>query len=217
MFFLEALTKMNDEYLFHRNSMLENIKLENGNDYLVDKAKMKCLNTILRHNGNINHIELKESNIHGLGLFTKEPIKKGDFITFYPADIVAYETGNGSAAIGYSQRFLEHYENPAEHIKSCNRNILTVDKFYSITASRIFDSDLAYAGHFINDASSKDSLEEYLEEVKEKQNCEFVEIRPNNLHVGIGAIRDIEPGEEILSSYGFHYWENIYKMSDNDK
>ena len=197
--------------------MLENIKLENGNDYLVDKAKMKCLNTILRHNGNINHIELKESNIHGLGLFTKEPIKKGDFITFYPADIVAYETGNGSAAIGYSQRFLEHYENPAEHIKSCNRNILTVDKFYSITASRIFDSDLAYAGHFINDASSKDSLEEYLEEVKEKQNCEFVEIRPNNLHVGIGAIRDIEPGEEILSSYGFKYWENIYKMSDNDK
>jgi len=217
MFFLEALTKMNDEYLFHRNSMLENIKLENGNDYLVDKAKMKCLNTILRHNGNINHIELKESNIHGLGLFTKEPIKKGDFITFYPADIVAYETGNGSAAIGYSQRFLEHYENPAEHIKSCNRNILTVDKFYSITASRIFDSDLAYAGHFINDASSKDSLEEYLEEVKEKQNCEFVEIRPNNLHVGIGAMRDIEPGEEILSSYGFKYWENIYKMSDNDK
>ena len=197
--------------------MLENIKLENGNDYLVDKAKMKCLNTILRHNGNINHIELKESNIHGLGLFTKEPIKKGDFITFYPADIVAYETGNGSAAIGYSQRFLEHYENPAEHIKSCNRNILTVDKFYSITASRIFDSDLAYAGHFINDASSKDSLEEYLEEVKEKQNCEFVEIRPNNLHVGIGAMRDIEPGEEILSSYGFKYWENIYKMSDNDK
>ena len=197
--------------------MLENIKLENGNDYLVDKAKMKCLNTILRHNGNINHIELKESNIHGLGLFTKEPIKKGDFITFYPADIVAYETGNGSAAIGYSQRFLEHYETPAEHIKSCNRNILTVDKFYSITASRIFDSDLAYAGHFINDASSKDSLEEYLEEVKEKQNCEFVEIRPNNLHVGIGAIRDIEPGEEILSSYGFKYWENIYKMSDNDK
>ena len=60
---------------FYRN-ILKNIELEN---ILITKLSF-----------NLDKVYIKESKIHGNGLFAKININKNDIITFYPCDLLLY-------------------------------------------------------------------------------------------------------------------------------
>ena len=66
---------------FHKNT----IKKQQKN---MDHYKVKSLTDRLPFE--LNNVILKQSNIHGRGVFTNKNINKGDLITFYPGDILEY-------------------------------------------------------------------------------------------------------------------------------
>lgn len=105
--------------------------------------------------------EAKESSLHGLGVFAKEKIRKGEPINVF-----------GGIAVPISE--IEEYRKIIGHA-----GVQVSDHFFVVPSSR--------------------------DELKEKgifnHSCE-----PNagfNSSVTMVAIRDIEPGEELLMNYAF--------------
>ena len=163
----------------------------------VDKGKIKCLRST---SCVINKVEIKQSEIHGKGVFAKKNIKIGELITFYPGDTVEYYWNGMNKELG---RVLYWGESVIDtHTYAC-----AVGENHAIIGNPRFE-DASYAGHLINDAgkhnSSVESMEEYYKDDKLKTNCDFYFF--NDLHVGIRATKNVKAGEELLIPYGNGYW-----------
>jgi len=159
----------------------------------------------------IDKVVINKSKIHGNGLFAKVPIKKGDIITLYPCDILAYfpeanrDKPDHIIAYMFSDDSIKDvfYENK-KYYKDYQ---LVVNESYSIIGIPEICDNPAYLGHICNDGARGHSE-------KDKKIYETVSVLKSNAYfknicdcmMAIVAIRDINIDEEILVTYGHGYW-----------
>jgi SET domain-containing protein len=182
----------------------------------------------------IDKVYVKQSEIHGKGVFAKRNIKPDEFVTFYPGDTVeCYWNGlmNDPIKVSYW----------GEYTTDTHTYAMAVDNNYVIIGNPNIDEDVSYVGHLINDASKHDSTERSLSATCEitgtpviddenanalfeienydnnnrlKTNCDFY-IFKNELHVGIRATKNIKAGEELLIHYGSGYWQTYNEKKNH--
>lgn len=162
----------------------------------------------------IDKCYVKSSKIHGLGVFSKEKIHKNEIITFYPGHwVISYlcenpEIGKESDILIFHNEEVEKRKLKYDDFLRIDYNF-AIDRYYGICGDpRIYD-DPSYLGHMINDGVEghhKKDMELYYTVSKDKNNAIYKNIGNVGFCVAIVALRDIEPDEEILISYGYNYW-----------
>ena len=165
----------------------------------------------------IPRTELKKSPIHGRGLFAIDRIPGGQIITMYPGDIVKVKTSVGESEQEklFGLIIGPHLPFHLYRVEDI-RNIVSIYGFeindtYSIAGHPELDEDVAYRGHLINDGAQSHSPQDanvYRTVSLAKLNCRYMDILDS--HLVIVATRDIQPGEEILATYGYDYWKHFH-------
>jgi len=160
----------------------------------------------------INKVYIKASNIHGNGLFANVNIKKGDIITLYPCDVLAYYPEEKRECVGYmfSEELIDNEEIKTKF--NNNRKFYkdyqyAINNTYSIIGLPEINNNPAYMGHICNDGAQGHSE-------KDKLIYEKISVIKSNAYyknicdcmVAIVAFRDIKVNEEILVTYGHGYW-----------
>lgn len=199
----------------------ENRLKKTNNKYIDDKkidnkilAKINLLSDML--SVPLNNVELKQSRVHGIGVFAIKHIVETEVITLYPADIIEYTPFEPDAQTGLIKKgviFGNNTSKKSEEEYKLNHKIFDDYKCSIISKISIFGcpdnkNNPAYLGHFINDAAkpTKDprSYPIYMNVVISKQNCMFYSVF--DTLIAIVATRDIEPGEELFIPYSLDYW-----------
>jgi len=161
---------------------------------------------------NIDKVYIKQSKIHGNGLFAKQKINKGEIITIYPCDVLAYYPEETRKSVGYM--FSEELQDNTEVKQKFNTNRTfykdyqyAINNTYSIIGLPEINTNTTYLGHICNDGAQGHSE-------KDKEIYEKISILKSNAYyknicdcmVAIVAFRDIQSNEEILVTYGHGYW-----------
>jgi SET domain-containing protein len=157
-------------------------------------------------------ISVRPSTRHGLGLFANEPIKEGNIIAFYPADFVIHNLNGDREALLIGEN-AELYNSEYDiTLKNENYRISGIPTEYT----------QLFCGHLANDSASTETIEKLsvdfrdleLDDYGKRVSTYFIETKRNmnvkfkttNHYVYLYATKDIEPNEELLTSYGFCYW-----------
>jgi hypothetical protein len=180
-----------------------NTKKEYYSDLYSDYIERSSNNAI--DCGSQDKIYIKQSKIHGIGVFAKCDIQENDILTIYPAHCIT---------------IIESINPPKEFKLRCNRNIIENEKDYSIkysnnifiTGNKLIKNDENLIGHLCNDGykhnciiNSKKNRNQYNKQAKKFNNAKFslLDISPI---MGVISTKKIKKDEEILVSYGFEYW-----------
>ncbi len=159
-------------------------------------------------------LELKESNIHGLGVFTKVNIPKDEIVTVYPAHMVRIK----DQLIGYGD-VVNQYNTP-ELQKEILKYAYNVSAAQQIMGDPKQISKKHLLGHMVNDGYKVPSqygiapmdvvkdITKYVICDNIYNNCKYSKMGPS---VVIKTVRDVMAGDELLVPYGFNYWS---AMSD---
>lgn len=162
-------------------------------------------------------VELRQSQVHGNGVFAKRDIKEGEFVTFYPCD--AYYIGEPAKDGSHAQiRFNSDMSD-----ERCKE--LLMSSTYTLGSCGtgnmfIGDPDVTdnawFLGHMINDGvaiikRSGDIVTQcvvYTKASIARANVKIVNLRAGRqlCAVAMCATRDIQHGEEIFYTYDFPYW-----------
>jgi len=195
-------------------SFFTNLLNESNNYYEKELKKEELLK--LKLGLDIDKVVIKPSKVHGNGLFAKVHIKKGDIITLYPCDILAYfpEANRDKPGHIVAYMFSDELKDNQEIKDTFNTNKkyykdyqLAVNESYSIMGIPEIYNNPAYLGHFCNDGARGHTPED-------KKIYETISVLKSNAFfknicdcmMAIVAIRDINIGEEILVTYGHGYW-----------
>lgn len=160
-----------------------------SSDEAVDESFHEVLQT--KYSFNINNVYVKESNIHGFGVFTNKSISKDEVLTIYPCDLLqtSVEQFIPENYIGYGYCYPIH------------------DDYVVFGDSKKCSSD--YCGHLINDFSNNSNGYDW---DSNGYNCNFKSLYGIILII---ATRDINPNEELFIPYGPKYWDDWWQESKN--
>ncbi len=196
---------------------IKNYKYDKKKTDPYDKRKVECLINILNFSLKNNKIYIKKSNVHGLGVFAKEQIKKGTIITLYPPHyVVLYPNGrskkNEQVIKGLIKSDIVIDNNLEYECVLHNQYHFDIDESYSICGDRQIINDMNFVGHMLNDGAgypfkndyNKKDFNLYNELSIEKNNSKFDII--DNIYVVIITTKDINIDDEILTAYGYSYW-----------
>ena len=185
--------------------------LKESTDYYDSELKKEEL-LKLKLGLEIDKVYIKPSKIHGNGLYAKQNIKKGDIITLYPCDVLAYYPTENRDMVGYM--FSEELKDNQEIKIKFNENRkfykdyqYAINNTYSIIGMPEINTNTTYLGHICNDGAQGHSE-------KDKEIYERISVIKSNAYyknicdcmLAIVAFRDIQPNEEILVTYGHGYW-----------
>lgn len=195
-----------EEFLYEIYLETHTKKLMDKEGVKIDIARMDILCDIMPINSLITApVEVRPSSIHGNGVFATRNINVGEFITFYPGDVLLYEPEdkNSKVARYWSERYIFKHNCNIDKIyeEVSNDYWCKVDNCYSLWGDPSFIDKPCYIGHIINDAPDLKP---------EKCNSQF-HILKNGMGVAICSIKPIKKDEEILLSYGPTYWKNKEK------
>jgi hypothetical protein len=163
-----------------------------------------------------NLVSVRTSSRHGRGVFANQAIKKGEIVCLYPENSVLVNIQNGKEGwLSYDKDniFDNHYSmNILEEKQIC----ADPTKYTSL-----------FSAHMINDSVSCETIEKlkdihsrydtcdytefgkginrYLLETKKNSNVDLI---PSKHMCYVKASKNIQPNEELLTSYGFPYWLN---------
>lgn len=167
----------------------------------------------------LNKVYVKQSKIHGDGVFAQTRIHKGEIITMYPCHVLIispnedYGTPGNVAMHVNSDLVCRMYGETwrmSESFQDWHFYCLDVTKRYRIVGLPELRNDPAHMGHLINDAAkpSNDprSHQIYIDVSTSKMNCVFYPLVPSM--TAVVAHKDIEPNEEVLACYGLPYWKS---------
>lgn len=185
----------------------------------VDKLEIKC------------SVELRDSSIHGKGLFATDNIKGGSIITFYPGDMSVFypneKSDNPEAmsvmVISGSDRLKKktgkEIFSDEDRLKLLDYQIDVDEEYYSIIGDPSFTDNPRYLGHMINDtmtcSNNLGSIRDYFGSAHLKTNAIYKVLA--NLLIVIIAEKDIKKNEEILMNYGLSYWLGKCALSNIQK
>lgn len=178
----------------------------------IDDATV-CRNLLATRNSDLHlaRSAVRESSLHGRGLFALRDLAQGELITFYPGDaLLIWKDSDRSPDRDVGVLFGAHVlERDPERVLSEGARGFEVQ--VSETTSLVGDPELcddqAYLGHMCNDGSMCSSPEErasYEQESASASNAAFIGIE--GCHFSVQATRAIKAGAEILVSYGAGYW-----------
>jgi hypothetical protein len=168
----------------------------------------------------INKSLVKQSKIHGNGLFAKVNIKKGDIITFYPCDILQYYPDKNRSKDGHkvglicSDDLATKYKSNMNHYKCYAYDI---NDSYSIIGFPEINDNPSYLGHICNDGArshNEKDKEIYMKVTLIKSNATFHVIC--DCIVAVVAVKDINIDEEILVPYTPGYWMSYVKKFEKN-
>ena len=149
--------------------------------------------------------EVKDSPVHGMGVFALRNIRIGEYITLYPADGIGFQpkAWRRNPHLAHAQVLVGDMDHATAARHTLGIHTEDAGLVTAIGDPSKYDNP-HYLGHMINDAvklSSPDSVHVYLRVSRLRENC----IDAQNLNVMV-ASRDIQAGEEIFYSYGVKYW-----------
>ena len=165
---------------------------------------------------NLSKARIGTSVVHGNGVFASQNLRRGELITVYPSDVVAFDDAKqGGMRLHRSDgKKLTHIDTMKLLPYMCRVEGTNL----SIAADPDREACPAACGHLINDGSflhtpnfTIDEAKLYIEESTRLQNCYFVPI--SGCCVVVLASRDIVAGEEILTAYGLSYFQFINRPS----
>jgi hypothetical protein len=207
-----SITQMNTIDMIYKKNYLNEIKYDKSP--ISNKInKIDTLRQTLMNNMTFNKldiVEVRNSKIHGKGVFAKRDIKENEILTFYPIDILKLQVDDSTYIASFSNRFLSKHE------------VKNHDKYeiyqYGMPNGNIiigcpdFINNNNYIGHMINDISihnkTKKSIKQYKKNSK-KCNCMYYNCSDFDLYVPIVSTKDIRKDEELFTSYGVQYWNNF--------
>ncbi len=139
------------------------------------------------HNNLRFNLEILPSQIPagGYGLFTIEPIHKGDFLGYYEAHWAFDKNKQSNYSFDVNNKVW--------------LDIDLHDKPYSAMMNDAFRTD------YHNNIEAIHLLTEKERNIITRKNCELYD---SNKMVGIYAIEDINVGDELIFSYGDFYWKS---------
>ena len=150
---------------------------------------------------NYSDIYIKNSEIHGLGVFANKNFNEGELITRYPAHYIFKLNDYSIYNISCNPP-----DNFADYIYNLVDNI-------SILGNPMLRNNLTLVGHICNDGykhnfetNNKKNRNKYNKKAKEYNNAMFLEC--DDSIINIVSIKNIKKDEEILVAYGFNYWLN---------
>ena len=160
-----------------------------------------------------NKIKLQKSDVHGIGVFATDDIKKGSIITFYP-----------SHAITNNKNELNKYLFSKELFKINCEYKLKINN-YSIFGNPDNTENTMLLGHMINDSSCICIDPNNISDIEIKNSvCRYVLESNNNCmikydeYIGIVYIittKNIKKSEEIYISYLPEFWFSKYNNVSN--
>lgn len=161
------------------------------------------------------HVELRRSPIHGQGVFTTHPVRKGEYLTLFHVGAMMVD---GVPSVEISQFLPEPFWFREELVRQYGTKLLP-DAPIIVAGHPLFHEDRCCIGHMINDGGFDcvDVLfvpEFYEERVARTCNCKIVLL--NNLVLMVVATKDIpDVGTELLMGYGADYWD--YQIRHNPR
>lgn len=180
-------------------------------------------------------VDLRDSPLHGKGLFATHDIKKGQVVTKYPADVVLKQV-SPEKKLAWAGPSSSDFDFDVEVYMQNLMSGAGINTEYSIAGDPRAPFRPDAAGHFINDPYpdverlerlSKLDLSrklsraskvfgrawmDYHLRVKQLANCVF---RVSEHFSYVVATRDIKAGEELLAPYGVPYWVHIRREAFN--
>lgn len=177
--------------------------VQNGNELQYYKEKYQKYFDISNQNNIKNYFDvyIKNSVIHGLGVFANKDFVEGDLITRYPA----------------------HYIYKLNHYLIHNINFKANDNFkdyrYDLGDNIVINghpkiiNNMTLVGHICNDGykhnfqtNNKKNRNKYNKKAKRINNSVFIKF--DDEIINIVSFKNIKKDEEILVPYGFNYWLN---------
>ncbi len=205
-------------YKSARSSQYAKENFTDGSTAWIDGARMALLSTPVPVFGCKVSVEIRESSIHGLGVFATRNMDENTCFTFYLGDVVEYypdgnRTTNHRKVAKCSTRavpYMKQEKDLAIAMQALEPYALTVDKRVTVTGHPLCKDDPWNIGHFVNDRFSYDgdkmNGDIYLKLSSKRANCKY-HIFGKNLHVGLITTRQITKDEELFATYGVDYWK----------
>lgn len=158
-------------------------------------------------------VEVRDSPIHGKGVFTTQSVKKGDVLTSYPCHKLCYEYFNTDV-----KKVLPFDDDTEFSMKYC-AVLFSTPNYIAHIYGNPKKYNKAYCGHLINDAypnvDKLTALRDCDTETFGKLNLDYMlrsihngncAIHHTATYAYIVAIKDICADTELLTTYNTAYW-----------
>ena len=172
----------------------------------------------------VNATTVGPSPTAGTGLFAARDLPAGTLVALYPAHAI----GRGEQIVSYDTDtdYFKKQMSSGPAVDSCPyRQIVLGDRsLFGVANDQIEDPFYidanpeqplvdGWTAHLVNDAvmcdaGDEESVVRYYEASLARRNCLIVPVGPAPL-MGYATTRDVEAGEELLTTYGAEYWVEV--------
>ena len=157
----------------------------------------------------------------GTGLFAARDLPAGTLVALYPAHAI----GRGEQNVFYdTNRDYFKKQTSSGSLRPYRQNVLGDRSLFGVANDQIEDPFFidanpeqalvdGWTAHLVNDgamcdAGDEDSVVRYYKASLAHRNCLIVPVGPAPL-MGYATTRDVEAGEELLTTYGAEYWVEV--------
>ena len=157
----------------------------------------------------------------GTGLFAARDLPAGTLVALYPAHAI----GRGEQNVFYDTN-RDYFKKQASSgsLRPYRQNVLGDRSLFGVANDQIEDPFFidanpeqplvdGWTAHLVNDgamcdAGDEDCVVRYYKASLARRNCLIVPVGPAPL-MGYATTRDVEAGEELLTTYGAEYWVEV--------
>ena len=157
----------------------------------------------------------------GTGLFAARDLPAGTLVALYPAHAI----GRGEQNVFYdTNRDYFKKQTSSGSLRPYRQSVLGDRSLFGVANDQIEDPFFidanpeqplvdGWTAHLVNDAvmcdaGDEESVVRYYEASLARRNCLIVPVGPAPL-MGYATTRDVEAGEELLTTYGAEYWVEV--------
>ena len=157
----------------------------------------------------------------GTGLFAARDLPAGTLVALYPAHAI----GRGEQNVFYdTNRDYFKKQTSLGSLRPYRQSVLGDRSLFGVANDQIEDPFFidanpeqplvdGWTAHLVNDgarcdAGDEDSVVRYYKASLARRNCLIVPVGPAPL-MGYATTRDVEAGEELLTTYGAEYWVEV--------
>ncbi len=157
----------------------------------------------------------------GTGLFAARDLPAGTLVALYPAHAI----GRGEQNVFYdTNRDYFKKQTSSGSLRPYRQSVLGDRSLFGVANDQIEDPFYidanpeqplvdGWTAHLVNDAvmcdaGDEESVVRYYEASLARRNCLIVPVGPAPL-MGYATTRDVEAGEELLTTYGAEYWVEV--------
>ena len=169
----------------------------------------------------VNATTVGPSPTAGTGLFAARDLPAGTLVALYPAHAI----GRGEQNVFYdTNRDYFKKQTSSDSLRPYGQSVLGDRSLFGVANDQIEDPFFidanpeqplvdGWTAHLVNDgavcaAGAEDSVVRYYKASLARRNCLIVPVGPAPL-MGYATTRDVEAGEELLTTYGAEYWVEV--------